>query len=132
MSQTEIAALHDAQKKYFSWLKDKTTISKADGEWLMVTTPFLDRHNDCIQLCLKKESGGWLITDDGQAFESLGATLFAWESCSPTINSLLRGLGVGVRQRGVDVALETVAVADDFPERFQALLQAVIVISNLG
>ena len=38
------------------WLKDKTTLREVDGEWVEITTPYLDRHNDALQIyCAGRE-----------------------------------------------------------------------------
>jgi hypothetical protein len=34
--------------QYLAWLKDKTTLRQID-EFVEVTTPYLDRHNDYLQ-----------------------------------------------------------------------------------
>ncbi len=35
---------------YRAWLKEKTTLREANGEWVEITTPYLDRHNDALQI----------------------------------------------------------------------------------
>jgi len=56
--------------KYYSWLKDKTSL-KDFGEWTEITTPFLDRHNDYIQIYLKKEGDDYILSDDGYTINDL-------------------------------------------------------------
>ena len=51
---------------YLAWLKDKTKLRQIDN-WIEITTPYLDRHNDCIQIFAKKQNGGisaysWIAT----------------------------------------------------------------------
>ena len=36
-------------EQYLHWLKDKTALKQIDQNWIQVTTPHLDRHNDCLQ-----------------------------------------------------------------------------------
>ena len=42
---SEIKELLD---NYSLWLRDKTTLLQIDENWVEITTPFLDRHNDYI------------------------------------------------------------------------------------
>jgi len=34
--------------QYLAWLKEKTTLSQVK-DWIEITTPYLDRHNDICQ-----------------------------------------------------------------------------------
>jgi len=42
----EIQVLLD---KYLQWLKDKTVLRQVN-DWVEITTPYLDRHNDYLQM----------------------------------------------------------------------------------
>ena len=42
----EIQSLLD---RYWGWLRDKTTIRQMH-DWVEITTPYLDRHNDRLQI----------------------------------------------------------------------------------
>ena len=44
---------------YVRWLRDKTTLREIK-EWVEITTPYLDRHNDYIQIYAKRNDGGYL------------------------------------------------------------------------
>jgi len=43
---SDIATLVD---RYQAWLKDRTVLKQVNG-WTEITTPFLDRHNDYVQI----------------------------------------------------------------------------------
>jgi hypothetical protein len=47
---TEMQGLID---KYLAWLKDKTSLRQID-DWVEITTPYLDRHNDYLQIYAKQ------------------------------------------------------------------------------
>jgi hypothetical protein len=51
-------------ESYLKWLRDRTALREA-GDWLEVTTPFLDRHNDYIQIFVQKNGDCYQLTDDG-------------------------------------------------------------------
>ena len=46
---------------YRAWLVDKTTLRDVDGDWVEVTTPYLDRHNDALQIYVRAENGGYVL-----------------------------------------------------------------------
>ena len=62
--------LHD----YREWLQDKTILRDVNGAWVEITTPYLDRHNDALQIYARREDGGFLLTDDGYTIHDLEAS----------------------------------------------------------
>jgi len=59
-----IAGIQPWIDKYVAWLKDKTSLRQLE-DWIEITTPYLDRHNDHLQIYAKRLNGGYLLTDDG-------------------------------------------------------------------
>ncbi|WP_341790629.1 DUF1828 domain-containing protein [Rickettsia endosymbiont of Polydrusus tereticollis] len=55
---------------YYKWLKDKTAWQQLK-DWVEITTPYLDRHNDYIQIYLRQEGGHYILTDDSYTIEDL-------------------------------------------------------------
>ncbi len=47
---------------YRTWLRDKTTLREVNGEWVEITTPYVDRHNDALQIYARAENGATLST----------------------------------------------------------------------
>ena len=41
------------------WLRDKTVLREI-GQWVEITMPYLDRHNDYVQIYAKQANGGSL------------------------------------------------------------------------
>jgi len=64
----EVQALLD---EYLSWLRDETALREVNRDWIEITTPYLDRHNDCLQIYARRENGAYLLTDDGATIEDL-------------------------------------------------------------
>ena len=55
---------------YLVWLKDKTALREV-GRWVEITTPYLDRHNDYIQIYASKANGDFVLTDDGYTIDDI-------------------------------------------------------------
>ncbi len=56
--------------QYIAWLKDKTVLRQVK-DWVEITTPYLDRRNDYLQIYAKRENGAYLLTDGGETIEDL-------------------------------------------------------------
>jgi hypothetical protein len=46
-----LVELERRMNEYFDWVRDRTVLKQVEGgrEYVEITTPHLDRHNDCIQ-----------------------------------------------------------------------------------
>lgn len=113
---------------YHAWLKDKTAW-KHVNTWIEITTPYLDRHNDYIQIYLKKTDDGFFLTDSGYTISGLleeGCTLD-----SPKRQKLLKITlnGYGVTEE--DGNLQVKATADNFALKKHSLLQAILSINDM-
>ena len=59
------------KEKYINWLKEEITVNKI-GEYLEITSPFLDRYNDYLQIYVKLgEYDEIILTDDAYVIENL-------------------------------------------------------------
>ena len=57
---------------YLSWIRDNTILrSMSDGNACAVSTPFLDRHNDHVEVYLTKTNGNIRISDQGYTIADL-------------------------------------------------------------
>lgn len=121
----EIQGLID---KYLSWLKEKTVLREIN-DWVEVTTPYLDRHNDYLQIYAKKDNGNFLLTDDGFILEDLKLSGCKLESPKrqALLKTTLNGFGVQLK----DDRLEIRASPDNFSLRKHNLLQAMLAINDL-
>ena len=114
---------------YFRWLKDKTVLRKINDEWVQVTTPHLDRHNDQLQFYVRKENFGYVLTDDGYILNDLinsGCPLD-----SPKREELLRTTlaGFGVQLDGDQMLLK--ATPENFSLKKHNLIQAMLAVNDL-
>ena len=122
---TEIQSLLD---QYLAWLKDKTVLREI-GEWTEITTPYLDRHNDYLQIYVKRQDHGFLLTDDGYVLEDLEQSGCKIEHGKrrALLEMTLRGFGIQLR----DGTLEVTASTDNFALRKHNLVQAILAVNDL-
>ena len=122
---TEIEALLNA---YWDWLRDRTTVREI-GDWAEITTPFLDRHNDYLQIYARHENDGYVLTDDSYTVVDLEQSGCALDT--PKRQSLLRATlnGFGVQSNGK--ALEVHATSRNFALKKHNLVQAMLAVNDL-
>ncbi len=123
--------IQDIQKlldDYMVWLKDKTSLRQID-QWIEITTPYLDRHNDYLQIYAKRSNGGFVLTDDGNTIDDLEQT--GCKLQSPKRQDLLKMTlnGFGVQLKGN--ALEVHASPDNFAPRKHSLVQAMLAVNDM-
>lgn len=121
----------DVQKlidNYWAWLKDKTVLRELN-DWVEITTPYLDRHNDYLQIYAKRDNGGYILTDDGYTIDDLEQS--GCKLGSPKRQDLLKMTlnGFGVRQQGT--ALTTHTSPDNFALRKHNLIQAMLAVNDM-
>jgi hypothetical protein len=121
----EIKSLMD---QYIDWLRSKTTLRQIDN-WVEIITPYLDRHNDYLQIYAKRQNDSFILTDDGYILGDLEQSGCKLES--PKRLALLQTTlnGFGVRLSG-DV-LEVEASKENFSLKKHNLLQAMLAVNDL-
>lgn len=114
---------------YLAWLRDKTTLRQVGHQWVEITTPYLDRHNDYIQIYAKRFNGGFVLTDDGGTISDLEQSGCKLES--PKRQDLLKMTlnGFGIQQR--DKALEIHTSPENFALRKHNLVQAILAVNDM-
>ena len=122
---TEIRTLLE---QYASWLKESTNLREID-EYVEITTPYLDRHNDYIQIYAKRLEDRYLLSDAGYVINDLELSGFNVDT--PRRKEILKVTlqGFGVQLSGS--SLEVTASESDFPERKHSLVQAILSVNDL-
>jgi len=69
-----VAEIERLLKDYREWLKDRTTLRQVNGSWVEITTPYLDRHNDALQIYVRSENNSLVLTDDSYIIHDLEAS----------------------------------------------------------
>ncbi|HWQ39350.1 MAG TPA: DUF1829 domain-containing protein [Burkholderiales bacterium] len=113
---------------YHAWLKDKTALRQVD-DWVEITTPYLDRHNDYVQIYAKRANGGYVLTDDGYTIQDLEQSGCKLESQKrqELLRMTLNGFGVRLE----DKALQVHASPENFALRKHNLLQAILAVNDM-
>ncbi len=57
-----VAEMEQLLDDYRAWLRDRTTWRNVNGSWVEITTPYLDRHNDMLQIYARQANGGYLLS----------------------------------------------------------------------
>lgn len=59
-------------ESYVSWLRNSVSAEVLDGDVTELTTPFVDRHNDHLQVYAERQDGDvFVLTDDGYTISEL-------------------------------------------------------------
>lgn len=121
----EVQSLLD---QYWVWLKDRTTLRQIN-DWVEITTPYVDRHNDHIQIYARRRDGGFVLTDDGYVLQDLEQSGCKIDSAKRQglLKMTLNGFGVQLNEQ----ALEVHASPDNFALRKHNLVQAVLAVNDL-
>ena len=129
MTKNAIEETEDLVEKFASWVKDKTILKQVDDTWMEITTPNLDRHNDYLQIYVRRDGDHYLLTDDGYAINDLemsGCNLKS-QNKQELLNTILMGFGAQLE----DDRLVIKATKDNFPINKHNLLQAMITVSDM-
>ncbi len=113
---------------YHIWLKDKTVLNQID-QWIVITTPYLDRHNDYLQIYVKKTNGGFLLTDDGYIIDDLKQSGYKLDSQKNQELLQMTLSGFGVKKDGNE--LQVHASAESFASCKHNLVQAMLAVNDM-
>jgi hypothetical protein len=113
---------------YANWLKEKIKL-KTIGDVCELTTPFVDRHNDYLQIYVKVTPAGMLLTDDGYTIRDLEMSGFEFNTDrrKNELKIILNGFGINLRGDSLEVETR----ADNFSQKKHNLLQAMLAINDL-
>jgi hypothetical protein len=116
-------------REYLAWLKAGISVAEVRAGVCEITTPFVDRHNDSLQLYLLQENGGYVLTDDGYTLSNL--EMSGVDLSSPKrqriLKTIIQGFGVSV----VEGALRVEAQRSNLPRRKHNLIQTMLAINDM-
>ena len=126
-----IAEVQSLLDQYWNWLRDETSLCEI-GDWVKITTPYLDRHNDYLQIYAKRDNEGFVLTDDGYILEDLqqsGCKIDQPDRRQALLKTTINGFGVQLNEK--DKALEVRASLDNFAIQKHSLVQAMLAVNDL-
>jgi len=115
---------------YTAWLrKEITTVNF--GEYIELTTPYLDRFNDYLQIYAKQDPNGTItLTDDGYIIGSLISSGMTFKSNSNNykmLNKITAKFNVNL----IGEEIVATATAHTFPQKKHMMIQAMLAIDDL-
>jgi hypothetical protein len=114
--------------QYLRWLKEGIRVSELEAA-CQISTPFLDRHNDEIEIYVEKRNGTLLLTDDGYTISDLESSgmNFETEKRKAHLAAILNGFGVRLTEKELQVP----ATLQDFPQKKHNLVQAILAVNDM-
>lgn len=114
---------------YHSWLQSNLTCGQVNGAFQM-TTPFLDNHNDRIQIYVIPGPDKILLTDDGYTLMDLAMSgiEISTKKRQEIFDTIIRSYGVTLDSNDT---LTIHADSNNFPQKVHDLLQAILSVCDL-
>ena len=117
------------KEQYVKWLDDEISLKKIE-EYLQITSPFLDRFNDYLQVYAKIDKNNEiLLTDDSYIINNLQDS--GIEITSPKRKQLLDSFLRKYRINLEDKSLSIKSSIEEFPQKILFLMQAMINIDDM-
>lgn len=126
---TDTEEIEDLVKSYVNWMKDKTVIHEVSSNWIEITTPFLDYHNDALQIYAKKSGDKYILTDDGYILSDL--EISGYNIDTPKRAELIQDILKIWQIEKKDGVLSVRTSKSDFPSRKNDLVRAMMELSGL-
>ena len=125
MNRQECEQLIEA---YVEWLRKGLSVESLEGA-CELTTPFLDRHNDHLQIYAVKQNGKVVLSDDGYILSDLRTS--GLDLNTPKRKAVLESVlnGFGVHTDGKQIVVE--ASARNLGQRLHALVQAMVAVNDM-
>lgn len=116
---------------YYKWLRQRTTYTfDPQTQWCEVNTPFVGIFNDLIDIYIKQEGTGYLLSDDGDTLDKLslaGINLTKGSKRQQWVESILATHGITLQGE----ELQARAGKDNIAARQHSLISAIIQIADL-
>ncbi|EFM11103.1 protein of unknown function DUF1829 [Paenibacillus curdlanolyticus YK9] len=115
---------------YVNWLKQKITFKELDNA-VEITTPFMDRHNDYLQIYVQQKGTKLIVSDAGYILTDLklsGCDVFSSPKRKKIFQTILNGYGVKVSSRE-ELFVET--TVENFPQKKHMLVQSMMTVNDM-
>ena len=117
--------MEDLIKKYIEWLNNKISFRQL-GEWYEITTPFLNHHNDYIQIFAKRDNNRIQLSDDSITLDELelvGVNIERSEKRKAELSVILNSFGI---KKDNQNELFLHCTENNFPESKHRFIHAVV------
>lgn len=117
------------KKDYLNWLNNRIKIENLDGVF-EITSPFLDKNNDRLQIYVVPENNHLKLSDDSSIITELqmsGCDVFGTDYRMKMLSLILNKFGV---QRD-ESELYIYATEDDYAQKKHFLLQAMLSVNDM-
>jgi len=115
---------------YANWLKSEIVISPY-GEYYELTTPYLDRFNEYLQIYVKQDELGRIsMTDDGCIIGNLlssGITFKSGSNRKLMLDKIICNYALQLNENSIT----TIATMQDFSQKKHNMVQAMLAIDNM-
>ncbi len=115
-------------EEYMDFLRQNISYRQLEKGY-EITTPFLDDHNDCIQIYVDEVSGDTIkLSDDGATISNLlDGGLKLTKSRNQIMHSIVYGYGVEIEDNNLTIECKI----KDFAAKKHALLQAMLKVGDM-
>lgn len=115
--------------KYYKWLRDGTSL-KQNENFVEITTPYLDRHNDHIRIYLVKDGDNLFLSDEGETIDDLllSGCIIDTPKRKKILEYNLNGFGVKMDNNN---KLMVKATVDTFALKKHCLIQSILAINDM-
>lgn len=116
---------------YLTWIRDNTVTKSIERNKLCaISTPFLDRHNDHVQIYITKTENGFVLSDDGYTIADL--SMSGMDINTPKrekiFSTILKGFGV---KSGEGNSLYIEASQGNLAQKKHYFLQAILAVNDM-
>jgi hypothetical protein len=115
---------------YISWLNQRLTMKDLDNGIIQITSPFLDRDNDRLQIYVVPDGDDLKLSDDGYILNELmmsGCNVFSSKKRMEILEVILNSHGI--KRNGEELLVKT--TLKSFPQKKHSLLQAMLSINDM-
>ena len=117
------------KEQYIKWLEDEITLNKINEYW-EITSPFLDRYNDYLQVYAKMDNDNEiLLTDDAYTLNNL--KMAGVDINSPRRKQLLDNFLNKYKVQLDNDALTIKTGVEDFPQKLLFLMQTMLNVDDM-
>lgn len=115
---------------YVTWVKDNTFADELRENSAKVTVPFMDRHNDHLEIYVQEVNGKYVLTDDGYTINDLSGSGFELNTPKrqQIFDMTVKGYGV---QIGENFQLFTEATPATIGQKKHYLIQAMLAVNDM-